>query len=105
MIGTRQLEVSDPTGRHRKVNICDVHKVLPLEFIVNCIPDKQVFTRKGNYINYPHKLKEVMVIDTFLQENFTNVKCRCQQPIKCTTLVIYCKYVPNIHIAIDIIIT
>ena len=29
LIGTRQLEVSDPTGRLRKVNICNVHKVLP----------------------------------------------------------------------------
>ena len=36
LIGTRQLEVSDPTGRLRKVNIWYVHKVLPLEFIVSC---------------------------------------------------------------------
>ena len=28
LIGTRQLEVSEPTGRLRKVNLCDVHKVL-----------------------------------------------------------------------------
>ena len=26
LIGARQLEVSDPTGRLRKVNICDVHR-------------------------------------------------------------------------------
>ena len=29
LIDPRQLEVSDPTGRLRKVNICDVHKILP----------------------------------------------------------------------------
>ena len=33
LIGTRQLEVSNPTGRLRKLNICDVHKVLPSDFI------------------------------------------------------------------------
>ena len=63
LIGTRQLEVSDLTGRLRKVNICDVHKVLPSEFIVSYIPDEQVFTRKGKYINNPCILKEVTVID------------------------------------------
>ena len=42
LIGTRQLEASDPTGRLRKVNICDVHKILPSEFIVSYIPDEQV---------------------------------------------------------------
>ena len=78
LIGTRQLEVYDPIGRLRKVNICDVHKVLPSEFIVSYIPDEQVFARKGKYINNPHILKEVMVIDAFLQENFTDVKFRCQ---------------------------
>ena len=25
LIGSRQLEVSNPTGRTRKVNVCDVH--------------------------------------------------------------------------------
>ena len=57
LIGTRQLEVSDPTGRLRKVNICDVHKILPSEFIVNCIPDEKLFFRKGKYINDPCILK------------------------------------------------
>ena len=50
LIGTRQLEVSDPTGRLRKVNISDVHKILPADFIVSSIPDKQTFVRKGKYI-------------------------------------------------------
>ena len=45
LIGTRQLEVSDPTGRLRKVNILEVHKILPADFIVSCIPDKQIFVR------------------------------------------------------------
>ena len=51
LIGTKQLEVSDLTGRLRKVNISDVHKILPEDFIVSCILDKQIFTRKGKYIN------------------------------------------------------
>ena len=78
MTGTRQLEVSDPTGRLRKVNICDVNKILSSEFIVSCIPDEQVFARKDKYINDPCILKEVMVIDAFLQDNFKNVKFSCQ---------------------------
>ena len=78
LIGTRQLKVSDPTGRLKKVNICDVHKSLPSEFMVSCIPDEQVFDRKGKYINDPCILKEVMVIDAFLQDNLTNIKFICQ---------------------------
>ena len=42
-IGSRQLEVSVPTGRIRKVNVCDVHKNLPSYQIVSSIPDKQIF--------------------------------------------------------------
>ena len=78
LIGTRQLEVSDPTGTLRKVKICDVHKVMPLEVIKSCIPDEQVFARKGKYINDPRILMEVMVIDTFLQDNFPDIRFRCQ---------------------------
>ena len=74
LVGKRQLEVCDQTGRLRKVYICDVHKVLPSEFIVSCIPDEQVFARKDKYINNPHILKEVLVIDTFLQDNFTDIR-------------------------------
>ena len=65
LIGTRQQEVYDPTGRLRKVNICDVHKILPSEFIVSFIPDEQIFAREGKYITNPYILKEVMVIDVF----------------------------------------
>ena len=54
LIGTRQLEVSDLTGRLRRVNVSDIHKILPADFIVSCIPDEQVFARKGKYINDPH---------------------------------------------------
>ena len=46
LIGTRQLEASDTTGRLTKVNICDVHKILPSEFIVSCIPDEKSFCQK-----------------------------------------------------------
>ena len=76
LVGIRQLEVSDPTSRLRKVSTCDVHKLLPSELIVSCIPDEQVFARKGKYINDPHILKEVMVIDTLLQDNFTGIRFR-----------------------------
>ena len=53
MIGPRQLEVSDLTGRLRKVNICGVHKILPSDYIVSSILDEQVFGRNGKYINDP----------------------------------------------------
>ena len=53
----RQLEVFDLTGRLWKVNISDVHKILPSDFIISSIPDEQVFSRKGKYINDPHILK------------------------------------------------
>ena len=36
--------------------------------------DEQVFGRKGKYIDDPHILKEVLVIDAFLQANFLNVR-------------------------------
>ena len=45
--GSRQPEVSNPAGRHRKFNICDVHKILPSDQIVSSIPDEQVFGRRG----------------------------------------------------------
>ena len=67
LIGTRQLEVADLTGRLKKVNISDIHKVLPADLTVSCIPDEKVFTNKGKYINDPHLLKVVSVIDTFPQ--------------------------------------
>ena len=61
LIGTRQLEVSDLTGRLQKVNISDVHKILPADFIVSCVQDAM----KGKCINNPHTLKDVSVIDAF----------------------------------------
>ena len=73
LIGRRQLEASDPTGGLRKVNISDAHKILPVDFIVKCIPDEQVFARKGKYINDPLILKEVSVIDAFLQDYFPDI--------------------------------
>ena len=36
-IGLRHLGVSDPTGRVRKVNVCDVHKIFPSDDIVSSI--------------------------------------------------------------------
>ena len=45
LIGSSQLEVSDPTGRVRKVNVYDAHKIMPSNYIVNSIPDEQVFER------------------------------------------------------------
>ena len=76
LIGSRQLEVSNPTGRIRKVNVCDVHKILPYVHIVSSIPDDQVFHRRGKYINDPHILKEAAIIDAFLHEKFPNVRIK-----------------------------
>ena len=56
LIGCRQLEVSDSNGRIRKVNVCDVHMILPSDHIVCSIPDEQVFGRRCKYINDPHIL-------------------------------------------------
>ena len=39
LVGSRQLEVSDPKGKTRRVNICDTHKILPLDHIVGSILD------------------------------------------------------------------
>ena len=71
-----ETEVSDSIGRLQKVNISDVHKILPADFIVSCLLDKQIFARKGKYINNPCILKEVLTIDTFLHEYFPNIRLR-----------------------------
>ena len=60
-------------GRLRKVNIMEVHKILPADFIVSCIPDEQIFVRKGKYINSLCILKEILVIDAFLQDYFPDI--------------------------------
>ena len=78
LIGPRQLEVSDLTGKLRKVNTCDMHKSLPSDYIVSSIPYEQVSGRKGKYINDPCILKEIVVIDAFLQGNFQNIRIRHQ---------------------------
>ena len=85
----RQLEVSDLTDRLWEVNISDVHKILPSDFIIISNPDEQVFGRKGKYINDPHILKKVSVIDVFLQENFLNIGIRHKE-ITCTTPLNLC---------------
>ena len=51
LIGSRQLEVSDPTVRIRKANVCEVCMVLPSDHIVSLLSDEQVFGRRGKYIN------------------------------------------------------
>ena len=73
LMGSRQLEVSDPTGRIRKVNVCDVHKILPSDKIVSSIPHEHIFGRRGTCINDPHILKEVAIIHAFLHENFPHI--------------------------------
>ena len=76
IISPRQLEVSDLTGRLWKVNISNMHKIFPSGFIISSIPDEQVFGRKGKYINDPCILKEISVIDVFLEESFPSVRIR-----------------------------
>ena len=61
-----------------KVNISDVHKILPVEFIASCLPDELIFARKGKYLNDPSIMKEVSVIDAFLHECFPNIRLRFQ---------------------------
>ena len=73
---SRQLKITNLTSRLRKVNICDVHKFLSSDFIINWIPDEKVFGKKGKHINDPQVLKEVSVIETFLQKNFPNYRIR-----------------------------
>ena len=76
LIGSRQLEVSNSTGRTRKVNVCDMPKIVPSDHVISSILDEQVFGRKGKFINNHRLLKEVMIIDTFLHENFPQVIIR-----------------------------
>ena len=63
-------------GRTRKVNVCDAHKIVPSDPIICSILDKQVFGRRGKYINDPRILEEVAIIDAFLHENFPHVRIR-----------------------------
>ena len=68
--------MSNPTGRLRKVNVCDVHKILASDQIARSIPYEQVFGEKGKYINDPNILKEVVIVDAFLHEIFSHVRIR-----------------------------
>ena len=70
LICSRQLEVSTPTGRSRKVNVGDVHKIVPSDYIISSIPDEQVFGRGGKNINKPRLLNEVVIIDAFYMKIF-----------------------------------
>ena len=70
LISSKQIKISNPTGRTRKVNVCDVHKIVLSDHIINSTPDKQVFGRRGKYINDPGILKEVLIIDSFYMKIF-----------------------------------
>ena len=48
LIGSRQLEATDPTSRIRRANACDVHKILPSDHIVSSIPDEQILVEETN---------------------------------------------------------
>ena len=76
LIGSRQLEISDPSDRTTKINVGDAHKIVLSDHIISSILDKKVFVRRGKYINYPRLLREVAIIDTFLHENFPQVRIR-----------------------------
>ena len=60
----------------KKVNVCDMQKIFPMDHIVSSILDKPVFGRKGKYINDPHILREVAIIDVSLHENFPHVRIK-----------------------------
>ena len=76
LIGSSQLKVFDPSGRIRKINVCDVHKILPSDDKASSIPDKEVFGIRGKCINEPHIVKEVVIRDAFLHENFPHVRIK-----------------------------
>ena len=40
-------------GRRKKVNISDIHKILPADFIVSCILDEQIFAQEGQEYKWP----------------------------------------------------
>ena len=84
LMGPRQLEVSNLTVRLQKVNISDMHKILPSDFIISSISDKQVFGTKRKYIKDPWILKEVLVINVFLQEISQMLELD-KSKFKCTT--------------------
>ena len=44
--------------------------------MISSIPDEQVFGQKGKYINDPRIIKEVVIINAFLHEEFHPVKVR-----------------------------
>ena len=76
LIGSRQLEVSDPIGGTRKITVFDVHNIVPSDHIISSILDEQVFSQRGKYINEPRTIKEVAIIDAFLHEHFPQVRVR-----------------------------
>ena len=76
VIGSPQLEVSDPMGRTRKINVCNAHKIMPSDHIISSTLDRQVCSQKGKYINDPRIIKEVVIIDAILREEFHQVMVR-----------------------------
>ena len=76
LIGSRQLEVSNPMSRTRKVNVCNAHERVPSYHIISSMQDEQVFGQGDKYINNPRIIKEVAIIDAFLHENFPQARVR-----------------------------
>ena len=79
-----------------------MHKILPSDQIVSSIPDKQVFGIRGKYINDPHILKKVAIIDAFLHESFLHVRTKISEikyihPIKLVYNI--CIYIHNDHVS------
>ena len=70
------MEVSDPMGRTRKVNIHDAQKTMLSDLIISPIPGEQVFRQKGKYINDPRIRKKVAIINAFLNKEFDQVRIR-----------------------------
>ena len=88
----KELKVSDPNGRLRKVNVCDVHKILPSDQIVSSIPDEQVLGRRSKYINALCILKVVAIIDAFSHEHFPHVRINHLLPFIYTYIYILFEY-------------
>ena len=78
LIGSRQLEVSNPMGRTTKVNICDAHQIEPVDHISSSTLEKQVFGQRGKYINDPRiikckgKVKVLLLYSTARPDSFSS---------------------------------
>ena len=81
LIGTRQLEVSE-------VNISDVHKILPAEFIISCLPRQTGLCQEGQVYKWPRYTEGSVGHNFFLAWVFP--KCKTQTSVILWLPLIHC---------------